>query len=47
MGDAIMAFFGALIEHNNHAVEGCYTALEMMEELEVLQAGWKDTNQLH
>ena len=32
MGDAIMAFFGAPIEHNNHAVEGCYTALEMMEE---------------
>ena len=45
MGDAIMAFFGAPIEHNNHAVEGCYTALEMMEELEVLQAGWKDSNQ--
>ena len=45
MGDAIMAFFGAPIEHNNHPVEGCYTALEMMEELEVLQAGWKDSNQ--
>ena len=45
MGDAIMAFFGAPIEHNNHAVEGCYTALEMMEELEVLQETWKETNQ--
>lgn len=40
MGDAIMAFFGAPIEHDNHAVEGCYTALEMMEELAVLQEGW-------
>jgi adenylate cyclase len=42
MGDAIMAIFGAPVAHQDHAIRACKTALEMMTELKVLQAGWRE-----
>ncbi len=41
MGDAIMAFWGAPIEQKDHAQRACITAVEMLEELERLKAGWR------
>ena len=41
MGDAIMAFWGAPIEQKDHAARACITAVEMLEELEVLKARWR------
>jgi adenylate cyclase len=41
MGDAIMAIFGAPVPYEDHAERACFSALEMMEELEKLQAGWR------
>jgi adenylate cyclase len=41
MGDAIMAFWGAPIEQKDHAARACVTAVEMLEELEVLKAKWR------
>ncbi|MBI5508359.1 MAG: adenylate/guanylate cyclase domain-containing protein [Deltaproteobacteria bacterium] len=42
MGDAVMAIFGAPINYPNHAVRACLTALDMMDELKVLQAMWRE-----
>lgn len=41
MGDAIMAFFGAPKWFEDHAVQGCLTAVEMMDELHALQQKWR------
>ncbi len=41
MGDAIMAFWGAPIEQKDHAARACITAVEMLEELEVLKGRWR------
>lgn len=42
MGDAIMAIFGAPVSYEDHAARSCFCALEMMEELRVLQVGWRE-----
>jgi adenylate cyclase len=42
MGDAIMAIFGAPVAYDDHAARACFTALEMMEELAILQEGWRE-----
>ena len=42
MGDAIMAFFGAPVAFDDHPRAACRTALEMMEKLKELQAGWRE-----
>lgn len=39
-GDAIMAEFGAPIYLDDHAVKGCYAALEMQERLAELRRKW-------
>ncbi len=41
MGDAIMAFFGAPVPFEDHPRAACRTALEMMEKLDELRAGWR------
>lgn len=41
MGDAIMAIFGAPVAYEDHARRACFAAIEMMEELVVLQKGWR------
>jgi adenylate cyclase len=41
MGDAIMAFWGAPIDQQDHALRACKTAIEMLQKLDVLRAGWK------
>jgi len=40
MGDAIMAIYGAPVDQPDHAQQACYTALEMMQVLNELNAGW-------
>lgn len=40
IGDAIMAFYGAPIEQDEHGLMACYTAVDMLEELKKLQAEW-------
>jgi adenylate cyclase len=41
MGDAIMAFFGAPIDLEDHPRRACLTALMMADKLKELQEGWK------
>lgn len=41
MGDAIMAFFGAPIKQDDHAMRACLTALKMMDELKILAEEFK------
>ena len=41
MGDAIMAFWGAPLKDSEHARHALYAALEMMNELKILQAEFK------
>ena len=41
IGDAIVAFYGAPIEIENHEYKACITALEMNKQLENLRAKWK------
>ncbi|MBT5469501.1 MAG: CHASE2 domain-containing protein [Nitrospina sp.] len=40
-GDAIIAFFGAPIPHEDHARRTCLVALEMQHRLAELREGWK------
>jgi adenylate cyclase len=40
-GDAIIAFFGAPIPHEDHARRTCLVALEMQDRLAELREGWK------
>lgn len=40
MGDAIMAIWGAPLDQSDHPLRACYTALEMVEELRLLQQKW-------
>jgi adenylate cyclase len=49
MGDAIMSFWGAPIRDNEHGRHALYAAMEMMDELEIMQAdfrqrGWPTVN---
>lgn len=41
VGDEIMAFWGAPIPQDNHALLTCKAALEMMEELDNLNENWR------
>lgn len=43
MGDAIMAFFGAPIQYNDHAIQAAKAALEMVETLQKLNEKWNKT----
>jgi adenylate cyclase len=40
MGDAIMAIYGAPVDQPDHTHKACNTALEMMQVLNELNAGW-------
>jgi len=40
MGDAVMAIYGAPVDLPDHAQKACDTALEMMQVLNELNAGW-------
>jgi len=42
IGDAIVAFYGAPIEVENHELQACKTAIKMQENLEVLRQGWQE-----
>jgi len=49
MGDAIMAFWGAPLHDSEHARHALYAAIEMMDELKIMQAdfkqrGWPEVN---
>jgi adenylate cyclase len=49
MGDAIMSFWGAPIADSEHARHALYAAMEMMDELKIMQAdfkkrGWPEVN---
>jgi len=49
MGDAIMSFWGAPLADNEHARHALYAAMEMMDELEIMQKdfkqrGWPEVN---
>ena len=41
IGDAIVAFYGAPIEINNHEYRACITALNMEKKLSELRSKWK------
>jgi adenylate cyclase len=41
MGDAIMAFWGAPIVQEDHAVRACLASLDMIERLTALRARWR------
>jgi adenylate cyclase len=40
IGDSIMAFYGAPIEQEDHPVMACYSAIDMVKKLEILQDDW-------
>jgi len=42
MGDAIMAVYGAPLDQPDHRIRACRTALDMMEELKILQQKWSE-----
>jgi adenylate cyclase len=49
MGDAIMSFWGAPLADNEHARHALYAAMEMMDELKIMQEdfkqrGWPEVN---
>jgi len=49
MGDAIMSFWGAPLADSDHARHALYAALEMMDELKIMQTefkarGWPEVN---
>ncbi|MDP9339575.1 MAG: adenylate/guanylate cyclase domain-containing protein [Acidobacteriota bacterium] len=41
IGDAVMAFWGAPFETADHAVNGCHSALHMMEKVRAMQKEWQ------
>ena len=41
VGDEIMAFWGAPVELENHALEACKSALEQIEVLKMMNESWK------
>ena len=41
IGDAIVAFYGAPIEVDDHELWACKTAIKMQENLDVLRQGWQ------
>ena len=43
VGDEIMAFWGAPIPQDDHAIRACRAAIEMMDKLHELNAEWKRT----
>ena len=42
IGDAIVAFYGAPIDVDNHEYWACKTAIEMQDKLAILREGWKE-----
>lgn len=42
MGDAIMAFWNAPLNIEDHAYKACLTSLEMMQDLKELNVGWAE-----
>jgi adenylate cyclase len=44
MGDAIMAFWGAPLDQENHHEMACISSLEMIKKLKELQKKWKKEN---
>lgn len=44
IGDAVMAFWGAPIEMDDHALKACKASLEMMEALKVMNKKWESEN---
>ena len=44
MGDAIMAVFGAPLFFPEHASVACLAAIEMSQQLKILQAHWRERN---
>nr|HNH55725.1 adenylate/guanylate cyclase domain-containing protein [Leptospiraceae bacterium] len=44
MGDAIMAFWGAPVDLEDHAYYACIASLIQMDKLEKLQNSWKERN---
>ena len=42
IGDAIVAFYGAPIEVDNHEYWACKTAIEMQDKLAILREGWQE-----
>ena len=44
IGDAVMAFWGAPIEMENHALNACKSAIEMMSSLRHLNKRWENEN---
>jgi adenylate cyclase len=43
-GDAVMAFWGAPIHQDDHALRACRSAIEMQEAMAELRSRWKDRN---
>ena len=44
IGDAVMAFWGAPIEMDDHALKACKASIEMMEALKVMNKKWETEN---
>ena len=42
IGDAIVAFYGAPIDVDNHEYWACKTAIEMQDKLAILREGWQE-----
>jgi adenylate cyclase len=47
IGDAVMAFWGAPSEEENHAGRACNTALDMMKRVQQIQKKWKVEGKPH
>jgi len=44
IGDAVMAFWGAPVEMDDHALKACKTSIEMMEALKEMNKKWESEN---